>query len=258
MVRKGRDFQQDVDRREKRNKEDGKPADELGGGQRASGREAEGAEDEVSDHIDDGGGDDLVEGILDETAEPSPEEPLHFRNNKKRNEDGSDQHANRRGDEPVGYDHNRYGLRGGEQDRHDDVDGSSQKISPTGGAHAGLEIGNLRDHCLQLGLIDLARQKLRLVGDEVVETDSDAGDGRAVVIDHREAKADGEKQTRKMVELEGRPAARGGESGLDSEPSDKDCGERSEKILAHRVEEAEVLGEQIVDRLKDVLQEIGL
>src|ERR1700722_3038164 len=61
-----------------------------------------------------------------------------------------------------------------------------------------------------------------------------------------------------MIELEGRPAARGSESGLDSEPSDKDCGERSEKILAHRVEEAEVLGEQIVDRLKDVLQEIGL
>src|SRR5580658_3677345 len=61
-----------------------------------------------------------------------------------------------------------------------------------------------------------------------------------------------------MVELEGKPAARRGESGLDSEPSDKDCGERSEKILAHRVEEAEVLGEQIVDRLKDVLQEIGL
>ena len=78
------------------------------------------------------------------------------------------------------------------------------------------------------------------------------------VIDHRKAKADGEKQAGKMIELEGRPAAGGGESGLDSKPSHEDRGERAEKILAHCVEEAEVLGKQVVDRLKDVLQEIGL
>src|SRR5271156_6312658 len=130
MVRKGRDFQQDVDRREKRNKEDGKPADELGGGECARGRETEGAQNQVSDDIHDGCGDDLVEGILNETAEPTPEEPLHLRNDKKGDEDRPDQNTNRRGDESVGDDHNRYGLSSGEQDRHDDVNGSSQKTSP--------------------------------------------------------------------------------------------------------------------------------
>ena len=61
-----------------------------------------------------------------------------------------------------------------------------------------------------------------------------------------------------MIELERRPAAGGGKRRLDSKPSHEDGGERAEKILAHGVEEAEVLGEQIVDRLKDVLEEIGL
>src|SRR5208282_2777517 len=203
-------------------------------------------------------GDDLVEGILDEAAEPAPEEPLHLWNDKKWDEDWSHQHAYSGGNEPVGDDHNCYGLSRGEQDGHDDVDRGSENVSPSGGIHAGFEVGNLRNYCLELRLIDLSREKLGLVGDKVVEASSNAGNRRAVVIDHRETKADGQKQARKMIELERRPARGRGESGLDSEPSHENCGERPEKVLAHSVEEAEVLGEQVVDRLKDVLQEIGL
>jgi hypothetical protein len=68
---------------------------------------------------------------------------------------GPYQHANCGGDEPVGDDHNRDGLGCGEQDGHDDVNGGSENISPTGRVHAGFEVGNLRDHRLELGLIDL-------------------------------------------------------------------------------------------------------
>src|SRR5580692_2344517 len=258
MVRKRRDLQQDIDGGEKRNKKDGKPGNQLDGGKRARGRELESAQHQVSDDIHDGCGDDLVEGILDEAAEPAPEKPLHFRNDKKGNEDGAYQDANRGGDESIGDDHNRYRLGCGEQNGDDDVDGGSEKISPARRVHASFEARNLRDYGLELRLIDLRREKLGFVGDEVVEAYSDAGDGGAVVIDHREAKADGQKQARKMIELEGRPAAGGCERGLDSKPSHENRGERTEKILAHGVEEAEVLGEQIVDRLKDVLEEIGL
>src|SRR5208282_1933715 len=88
--------------------------------------------------------------------------------------------------------------------------------------------------------------------------DPDSGNGCAVVIDHPETKADGQKQTRKMIKLESRSATGRGKGGLDSEPSNENRGKRAEEILAHGVEEAEVLGEQAVDRLKDVLQEIGL
>src|SRR5271170_636253 len=101
MVRKRGDFQEDVDGREKRNKKDGKPGNELDGGKRAGGRELQSAQHQVSDDIHDGSGDHLVEGILDEAAEPAPEEPLHLGNDKKRNENGSYQHANGGGDEPV-------------------------------------------------------------------------------------------------------------------------------------------------------------
>ena len=61
-----------------------------------------------------------------------------------------------------------------------------------------------------------------------------------------------------MSKWNGVPAAGGGESGLDSIPDDEDRGERTKQILAHGVEEAEVLGEQGVDGLEDVLQIVGL
>src|SRR5208282_4351972 len=119
--------------------------------------------------------------------------------------------TNRSSDEPVGDDHNRYGLRCGEQYGHGDVDRGSENVSPSWRIHAGFEVGNLRDHCLELRLIDLRREKLCFIRDEVMEADADAGDGRAVIIDHREAKADGQKQARKMIELERGPARGRGE-----------------------------------------------
>src|ERR1700674_584990 len=53
-------------------------------------------------------------------------------------------------------------------------------------------------------------------------------------------------------------AAGGGKGGFDSVPSHEDRGEHAVKILAHSVEETEVLGEQGVDGLEDVLQIVGL
>jgi hypothetical protein len=41
-------------------------------------------------------------------------------------------------------------------------------------------------------------------------------------------------------------------------PSHEDGGERTKEILAHSVEEAEVLGKQGVDGLEDVLKIVGL
>src|SRR5271170_7164135 len=155
MVGKRGDFQQDIDGREKRNKEDRKPGNQLDGGKRTGGRELESAQHEISDDIHDGSGDDLIEGILDEAAEPTPEQPLHFRNDKKRNEDWPDEHTNRSSDEPIGDDHNRYRQGRGEQNGDNDVDGGSEKISPTGRVHTSFEVGNLRDHGFELRLINL-------------------------------------------------------------------------------------------------------
>src|SRR5882724_1018692 len=114
------------------------------------------------------------------------------------------------------------------------------------------------DYRLKLRLVDLARQKLRFVGNEVVEAGSHARNRRAVVIDHSEAKTDGEQEVREVVELEGLLAACGGQSRLRAVPDDEDCGEHAEKVLSHGVEEVEILREQVVDCLKDVLQEVIL
>ena len=70
-------------------------------GKSAGGREAERAEHKVPDDVHHRCRDDLVEGVLQETAEPSPKEPFHLRNDEERNEDGPYQHTNRRGNEPI-------------------------------------------------------------------------------------------------------------------------------------------------------------
>src|SRR5438094_860451 len=44
-------------------------------------------------------GNDWVEGILKERFEPSPEQPFHLWNDEKRNENGSQKHGDRGGDE---------------------------------------------------------------------------------------------------------------------------------------------------------------
>jgi type IV secretion system protein TrbI len=158
----------------------------------------------------------------------------------------------------IGNHDDSYGLRRCEQEAHDNVNGGSEKIAPSGGVHTRLEVRHLRDDRLQLGLVDPARQELGLVCNEVMKAGPDAGYRGAVVTDHRKTEADGQQQARKVIEFERMPAARGRKSRFDSVPSHKDRRERPEEILAHSVEEAEVLGEQGVDRLKDILEEIGL
>src|SRR4029077_2261833 len=114
------------------------------------------------------------------------------------------------------------------------------------------------DYRLKLRLVDLARQKLGFIGNEVVEAGSHARNRRAVVVDHSEAKADGEKKARDSVELERLFATCSGQCRLYAVPDDEDGGEHAKEVLSHRVEETEILREQVVDCLKDVLQEVIL
>src|SRR6266478_2760603 len=258
MICESGDFQQGVDGREKGNEEDRKPGQELYGGKSAGWRKAQSAEDQIPDHVDHSRCDNLVEGILDKATEPAPEEPLHFWNDKEWNKDRAHQHADGGGDEAVGDDDECDGLGRRKQNDHDHINRSAEEISPTRRIHTRLKVRDLPDDVLQLRLVDPARQKLCFVGDEVVEAGSYAGNRRAVVVDHGEAKTDGEEETREVVELKGLLAACGGQSRLYAVPDDEDGCEHTKKVLAHGVEEAEVLREQVVDRLKDVLQEVSL
>src|SRR5580692_1398884 len=132
MIGEGGDLQEGVNRGEEGNKEDRKPGQELDGGKRACGREAQSAEHQISDYVHHSRGNNLVEGILDKAAKPAPEKPLHFWNDKERNEDRANQDADGGGDEAVGDNDKRDGLGRRKQNDHDDVDRRTEKVSPTG------------------------------------------------------------------------------------------------------------------------------
>src|SRR5579884_355921 len=91
-----------------------------------------------------------------------------------------------------------------------------------------------------------------------MEAAADTGDWSVVIIDHGEAKGDGEKQAGEVVEVEGRLPSGCRQCGLGAIPRHENGGEHAEEVLAHGVEEAEVLRQKVVDRLIQELEEIGL
>src|ERR1700687_2870274 len=89
-----------------------------------------------------------------------------------------------------------------------------------------------------------------------MEIAADSGDWRMVVCDYREAKADRENQRGEVREMKPAAVVAGGESRLDSVPSDQDGGEGAEQVLPHSIENAQVLLHQGVDRLQDAIKEV--
>src|SRR6185437_2135312 len=68
-----------------------------------------------------------------------------------------------------------------------------------------------------------------------------------IVLHHREAKCDHEKQTREASKVESFPAFGARQSGLHSKPHNKDGGEPAKQILAHANEQIEVRCHQSPD-----------
>ena len=74
MVREGWDLEQRVDRRKKRNEKDWESLNQLQRGNGTVWLEVKGSQDQVRNDEDNGGSDDLIEGVLDKRLEPTPED----------------------------------------------------------------------------------------------------------------------------------------------------------------------------------------
>src|SRR5207237_9521655 len=163
-------------------------------------------------------------------AEPALEKPDQPRNDEKGHKKRPHKQTHRRGDESIGDDHDADRLGCGKQDEDDGVDDGSEDVGHAWRIHADFEIGDPLFHRLELGLVDLVGQKLGLVGDQVMETGSYAGNRVAVVVGHSKAKADGQKKRGKAIELKKGFAAGRGQSGLHSMPNHKNRGEGTEQV----------------------------
>src|SRR5579862_6194472 len=90
VVGKGGNFQEGVNGRQERNEEDGKEFEELRRRDCSVRLEIHRTENEIRDDKYDGCRDDLVEGILDKSFEPSPEDPFELWNDEEWYEDRAD------------------------------------------------------------------------------------------------------------------------------------------------------------------------
>src|ERR1700733_4022325 len=211
MVGQGGNLEECIDGGEKGNQEDWEFFEECHGRDGAVRLELQDAENEVGDDEDYGRGDDLVKGILQETAEPTPEQPFKLRNDEKRDEHRTNEDADGAGEEAVSDDHDGDSLGRGEKNDHERIEEGAAEVGNARGIDTRLIVVDaLHDH-LKLCLIDARGEKLRFIGDEVVKAGANAGDGGAVVVDHRESEADGEEQGGEVVEVKGLSAAGCGE-----------------------------------------------
>src|SRR5271163_3831782 len=87
VVGKSGNFQEGVDGCQERNEENGKEFEELCRRNCSVRLEIHRAENEICDDEYNGCGDHLVEGILDERLEPSPEDPFELWNDEEWYED---------------------------------------------------------------------------------------------------------------------------------------------------------------------------
>src|SRR4029077_19547569 len=184
VIGEGGYFQKRVNSGQEGDKEDGEGFQELDGRNSALRLKVHDSKNEVCDYVHNGRGDDLIESVLNETAQPAPEQPLQFRDDKERNENRPDQDANGGSDKSEGDYNDSDGLGCSEQNDDDHIDDSSKDICKAWRIHPNLKIGDPLFHCLEFCLIDFIGEELRLVGNEIVETGAHTRNWSAVVIHH--------------------------------------------------------------------------
>src|SRR5437762_8112025 len=177
VIGEGGYFQKRIDGGQEGNKEDGEGFQELDGRNSALRLKVHDSKNEVCDYIHHGRRDDLIESVLNETAQPTPEQPLQFRDDKKRNENRPDQNANGGSDKSESDYNDSDGLGCSEQNDDDHIDDSSKHIRKTRRIHPNFEVGDALLHRSKFGLINLVGQELGLIGNEIVETGAHTWNG---------------------------------------------------------------------------------
>src|ERR1700730_8053369 len=144
-----------------------------------------------------------IERVLQERLEPSPEQPLHFRNNEKWDEDWPKQYRNGRGDVAEG-DHEEH--RGFEDDNHrhdqnevedsDDVKGDDRDLERE------INAIQAREHIAHDSVVELIGNSQAFVGDQVMKAYAEAWNRMRVIGDHGKTESNREQELGEVIQTE--------------------------------------------------------
>src|SRR5438034_7775052 len=105
-----RNFDDGVDRREVRDHQHRRYANQVSGRNESGDLRVDDAERELADDVQNTRSDHLIEGILNEGFEPTPEEPIELGNDKEWNKHRPQENTKRRGHNAEGHNDERQSL----------------------------------------------------------------------------------------------------------------------------------------------------
>src|SRR5712692_3929272 len=110
VAREHRNFDNRVDRRQVRDHQNRRYADQVSGRNKSSNLRVDDAERELADDVEHTRSDHLIERVLNESLQPTPEEPVELGNNEEWNKHRPQENTKRRGHNAEGHNDERQGL----------------------------------------------------------------------------------------------------------------------------------------------------
>src|SRR6266478_1939771 len=163
VAREHRNFDNGVDRRQVRDHQNRRYANQVSGRNEPGNLRVDDAERELADDVEHPCGNHLIEGILNESLEPTPEEPVELRNNEEWNKHRSQKNTKRRGHHAEGHNDKRQGLRHNRPKPQQGIEERGDWLCNSRRFEIAQHIlGVVRD-ALRVSLADLIRQVRRFI-----------------------------------------------------------------------------------------------
>src|SRR6266581_7201848 len=251
-----RDFDNGVDRREVRDYQHRRYANQVSGRNESGDLRVDDAERELADDVENTRGDHLIEGVLNKSLQPTPKEPVELGNDKEWNKHRSQENAKRRGHNAEGHNDERQSLGDNRPKPQQGIQEGGDWLCNSRRFEIAQHILRVVCNSLRVSLADLIREAGRFIGDEMMKVAPKSRDGRVIVVHHRESKADHENQRYKVGEMKAAASLAGGKTRLDAVPNDENGGEGPEQVLPHAIEDPKVLLHKRVNRLEDFVEKV--
>src|SRR6266704_6677284 len=155
VAREHRDFDNGVDRREVRDHQHRRYTNQVRGRNESGNLCVNDAEGELAEDVEHTRSDHLIERILNESFEPTPEEPVELGNDKEWNKHRPEEDTKSRGHNAEGHNDERQGLRDNRPEPEQGIEKGRNRLGDSGRFEIAQHILRVVRDPLRVSLADL-------------------------------------------------------------------------------------------------------